>query len=160
MTFPTTKYLTPQEPPELNHSSRTKNMSRPTFYILALLFLHTHLAICNGVSVSGLENTEIDAMVRRGCTNKSGGCFEDAEMESEISRRVLLLQKKYISYETLKRDMVPCAKPGASYYDCHAGEANPYSRGCEVITRPKTELMSWTCKKLQSFSLLDIISIF
>ncbi|KDP39325.1 hypothetical protein JCGZ_01082 [Jatropha curcas] len=106
-------------------------MSRTELYILALIFLHTHFAICNGVSVSGLnslENTEIDAVMRR------VDWLEEAEMESEISRRVLLMQK-YISYETLKRDMVPCAKPGASYYDCHAGEANPYSRGCEVITR-------------------------
>ncbi|KDP39326.1 hypothetical protein JCGZ_01083 [Jatropha curcas] len=113
-------------------------MSRPKLYILALIFLYTHFSICNGVSVSGLnslEITEIDAIVSRPCTRKIGDCLEEAEMESEISRRVLLMQKKYISYETLKRDMVPCAKPGASYYDCHAGEANPYSRGCEVITR-------------------------
>ncbi|KAJ9153977.1 hypothetical protein P3X46_027359 [Hevea brasiliensis] len=113
-------------------------MSKPTLCLLALLFLHTHFTICNGISVSGLtslENTEIDVMVRRGCTMKIGDGSEEPEMESEISRRVLEMQKKYISYETLKRDMVPCTKPGASYYDCHAAEANPYSRGCEVITR-------------------------
>ncbi|KAK6266081.1 hypothetical protein QUC31_016918 [Theobroma cacao] len=56
-------------------------------------------------------------------------------MESESNRRVLVMQRRYISYETLRRDMVPCAKPGASYYDCNAGQANPYNRGCEVITR-------------------------
>ncbi|KAF2288981.1 hypothetical protein GH714_023226 [Hevea brasiliensis] len=90
----------------------------------------------NAVSgLTSLENTDIDVMVRRGCTQKIGDCSEEPQMESEISRRVLVMQKKYISYETLKRDMVPCTKPGASYYDCHAAEANPYSRGCEVITR-------------------------
>ncbi|KAF2299981.1 hypothetical protein GH714_006540 [Hevea brasiliensis] len=114
-------------------------MSKPTLYLLGLLFLHTHFTICSGVSVPGLnslENSEIDAMVRRGCTRKIGDCLEEPEMESEISRRVLVMQKKYISYETLKRDMVPCSKPGASYYDCHAGEANPYSRGCETDSDP------------------------
>ncbi|EEF39655.1 RALFL33, putative [Ricinus communis] len=110
-------------------------MLRPTFCLLAFLLLHTLFTICNGVSVSGFKNTEVDAIMRRVCTKKIGDCFEEPEMESEISRRVLVMQKKYISYETLKRDMVPCDKPGASYYDCHAGEANPYSRGCEMITR-------------------------
>ncbi|KAI4369259.1 hypothetical protein MLD38_017720 [Melastoma candidum] len=60
------------------------------------------------------------------------------EMESETSRRLLMMQpvKRYISYETLRRDMVPCTNPGASYYNCEAGRsrANPYTRGCEVIT--------------------------
>ncbi|CAI0437672.1 unnamed protein product [Linum tenue] len=65
----------------------------------------------------------------------SGFYEEEAEMESEISRRVMLMQRKYISYATLKRDMVPCDNPGASYYDCHPRAANTYNRGCEVITR-------------------------
>lgn len=55
-------------------------------------------------------------------------------MDSETNRRVLAMQKKYISYDTLKRDMVPCDRAGASYYNCHPRQANPYSRGCEVIT--------------------------
>ncbi|KAD5508885.1 hypothetical protein E3N88_16588 [Mikania micrantha] len=56
-------------------------------------------------------------------------------MESETSRRVLLMGKRYISYETLKRDVVPCGTPGSSYYNCNGnGVANPYNRGCEIIT--------------------------
>ncbi|OAY55302.1 protein RALF-like 24 [Manihot esculenta] len=143
MTFPTTTgsvlhLHNNSRTGDKNRSSQPRKMSKPTFYLLALFLLYTHLKFCDGVSVSGLnsfEKSEIDAMVRRGCTKKIGDCLEEPEMESEISKRVLMMQKKYISYETLKRDMVPCAKPGASYYDCHAGEANPYSRGCEVITR-------------------------
>jgi len=46
-----------------------------------------------------------------------------------------MAQKRYIGYETLRRDMVPCQKPGASYYDCRSGQANSYSRGCDTITR-------------------------
>lgn len=43
--------------------------------------------------------------------------------------------KRYISYETLRRDVVPCGTPGASYYNCRKNEvANPYNRGCEIIT--------------------------
>lgn len=47
-----------------------------------------------------------------------------------------MMGKRYISYETLKRDLVPCGTPGASYYNCKGkGVANPYNRGCEIITR-------------------------
>ncbi|GAV58968.1 RALF domain-containing protein [Cephalotus follicularis] len=106
-----------------------------TLYLVALILLQTHFSMCNGVYVFGLntlKTSEINVMATRGC---SEDCLTDAEMDSETSRRVLLMQKKYISYEALKRGMVPCARPGASYYDCHAAAANPYNRGCEVITR-------------------------
>ncbi|KAK9906116.1 hypothetical protein M0R45_020253 [Rubus argutus] len=97
---------------------------------LALLFILAHFPICNGASVldlNALKGSEIDV--------KIGDCLTEPEMDSEISRRVLAMQKKYISYETLKRDLVPCARPGASYYNCHPVAANPYNRGCDVITR-------------------------
>ncbi|KAL5781371.1 hypothetical protein ACOSP7_006400 [Xanthoceras sorbifolium] len=120
------------------HQTKTK-MSIPKFTVLlvALLFLY----IFSGVSVSalGLESlkktSEFDVMVKRNCTNKVEDCLTDPEMDSDTSRRVLVMQKRFISYDTLARDMVPCTKPGASYYACHRGQANPYSRGCEVITR-------------------------
>jgi hypothetical protein len=78
-----------------------------------------------------------DAVItKRVCTKTIGECLTEPEMlmDSESNRRVLAMQKKYISYDTLKRDMVPCDRPGASYYNCHRRQANPYSRGCEVIT--------------------------
>ena len=102
---------------------------------IVLLFLHTHLKICNGVSVLGnsLKTSEIDPTTRRVCDGEIGECT--AEMDSESNRRVLVMNRGFISYETLKRDLVPCSRPGASYYNCRAaGEANPYHRGCEVIT--------------------------
>ncbi|KAL4591127.1 hypothetical protein LXL04_004076 [Taraxacum kok-saghyz] len=61
---------------------------------------------------------------------------DEMTMESESSRRVLLMGKRYITYETLRRDVVPCGTPGASYYNCKRngnGIANPYNRGCEII---------------------------
>lgn len=73
-------------------------------------------------------------MVGRVSTQTIGKCSTDLEMDSETNRRILAVQKKFISYETLKRDMVPCGTPGASYYNCNSRQANPYNRGCEVIT--------------------------
>ncbi|WRX20301.1 Rapid ALkalinization Factor - like 5 [Theobroma cacao] len=106
---------------------------RPLITILSLSFLF--LQTCDAVSIldlnNALKNSEVDVMVPRVCNNKLEDCLEEQEMESESNRRVLVMQRRYISYETLRRDMVPCAKPGASYYDCNAGQANPYNRGCE-----------------------------
>ncbi|GFY83902.1 hypothetical protein Acr_03g0006760 [Actinidia rufa] len=103
-----------------------------------LLFFHIFPPIYNGdsvVALNSLENIELDAMAKRACAEKIGEC-EELLMDSEINRRVLVMQKKYISYDTLKRDLVPCNTPGASYYDCKAGgEGHPYNRGCEVIAR-------------------------
>lgn len=117
-----------------------------TLFIL-LIFLHTHFKICNGVSASGFNSlktaSELDEMMRRVCGG--GECIE--EIDSESNRRVLVMQRRFISYETLKRDLVPCTKPGASYYNCRAaGAANPYNRGCEVITgcaRDISDIKSW-----------------
>lgn len=85
---------------------------------------------------------------------KVGECSPETEMEmdsdsdsemkknSSSSRRVLwgggaaaASQKRYISYDALRRDNVPCNRPGIPYYNCHAlPKANPYTRGCSVIT--------------------------
>ncbi|KAM3289262.1 hypothetical protein P3S67_017549 [Capsicum chacoense] len=74
---------------------------------------------------------------KRGCVEKVD---EDDLMDSESNRRVLLMQKKYISYGTLKRDLVPFNTSGASYYNCKApGAANTYNRGCEIIARCATQ---------------------
>ncbi|KAH1050651.1 hypothetical protein GLYMA_08G108700v4 [Glycine max] len=102
-------------------------MSQPRFIVMTfpclalVLLLHTLLPICNGLSVVDLINLK---------------CLAEPEMDSESNRRVLegVQHIKYISYGTLKRDMVPCDRAGASYYNFHARPANPYNRGCEVIT--------------------------
>ncbi|CAA7012994.1 unnamed protein product [Microthlaspi erraticum] len=99
---------------------------------LSILFLQTHLSISVEVPVSSVKG-EIDAMLNRnGVINQEG---EEEIMPSEINRRVMMMRKQYISYATLRRDMVPCQKPGASYYACRSGQANSYSRGCNIITR-------------------------
>ncbi|GMH20271.1 hypothetical protein Nepgr_022112 [Nepenthes gracilis] len=106
--------------------------------LLLLLILHTHLSISSGNSdlgLNSLKNDEFHAMPKRVCGGQIGECAAEFEMDSEVSRRMLAMQKKYISYETLRREMVPCTVPGASYYNCGSAEANHYNRGCDVITR-------------------------
>ncbi|XP_071727172.1 rapid alkalinization factor-like [Rutidosis leptorrhynchoides] len=60
---------------------------------------------------------------------------EEIMMESESARRILA-GRGYISYGAMQKNNVPCNQRGQSYYDCNSrGQANPYSRGCNVITR-------------------------
>ncbi|KAK1431004.1 hypothetical protein QVD17_14193 [Tagetes erecta] len=60
---------------------------------------------------------------------------EEMMMESETARRVLA-GKRYISYNAMAKNNIPCNQRGQSYYDCNRkGQANPYTRGCNVITR-------------------------
>ncbi|XP_054806114.1 protein RALF-like 24 [Prosopis cineraria] len=108
-----------------------------TYLCLSLVVLHTHLPICEGLSVVDLnllEHGQFHAMTKRVCRKSIGECLTDPQMGSDSNRRLLAMQKRYISYETLRRDMVPCDRAGASYYSCHATQANPHNRGCEVIT--------------------------
>ena len=72
-----------------------------------------------------------------GCHGSIAECIgaEEEEMDSEINRRILATTK-YISYQSLKRNSVPCSRRGASYYNCQNGaQANPYSRVCSKIAR-------------------------
>ncbi|KAG6393042.1 hypothetical protein SASPL_147272 [Salvia splendens] len=99
----------------------------PKPQLCALLFLH--FLICGGVSLSDLNSGELAG-------NISDCAAEEELVDSESDRRALLMRRRYISYDTLRRDLVPCDRPGASYYNCKAaGVANSYSRGCEMITR-------------------------
>ncbi|KAI9075952.1 hypothetical protein K1719_042074 [Acacia pycnantha] len=124
-------------------------MSQTRFFFLffvfkTFLYLSLVLPICHGlplVDLDLLKQNEVssDIMAKRVCTGSIGECLslretETTMMDSENNRRILAMQKKFISYDTLRRDMVPCDSPGASYYNCHARQANPYRRGCEIIT--------------------------
>ncbi|KAI3822999.1 hypothetical protein L1987_10602 [Smallanthus sonchifolius] len=101
------------------------------FLLFSSIFLYTQIKISTGVSVlnpNPAKKCDLDSIGKRVFA-------EDEMMESESSRRLLLMGKRYISYETLRRDVVPCGTPGASYYNCReSGVANPYNRGCEIIT--------------------------
>lgn len=70
-------------------------------------------------------------------------CITKGEMIStELSsskgnskRRNLATGKRYISYDALKKNNVPCNRKGTSYYNCQSHQkTNPYKRGCSTIT--------------------------
>lgn len=162
MSHPTTQNLTCPVPttktprsPKTGTIKMSKLRDDPMLILyLALLFILAHFSICNGASIldlNALKGSEIDVKV--------GDCLSEPEMDSEISRRVLAMQKKYISYETLKRDLVPCARPGASYYNCHAVAANPYNRGCDVITRCRGthDIKTWEREVAIPFSFIFLL---
>ncbi|CAO2199448.1 unnamed protein product [Urochloa humidicola] len=85
------------------------------------------------------------------CTGPVGQCDVDMAEELGLSggglptgdpalRRTLAQRQprnRYISYAALRADQVPCNQRGRSYYsNCGAQKAaNPYRRGCSVITR-------------------------
>lgn len=98
-----------------------------TSLLLLLLIINTNTLTCEASSCSGKKIGECQ------------GLFEEEEMDSETNTRILWATaepgKRYISYEVLKGDNVPCNKPGMPYYNCHAlPKANPYTRGCSAIT--------------------------
>uniref|UniRef100_A0A0D9XRV5 Uncharacterized protein n=1 Tax=Leersia perrieri TaxID=77586 RepID=A0A0D9XRV5_9ORYZ len=64
----------------------------------------------------------------------------EMEMDSEAHSRMLWeassSKRRYISYDALRSDVVPCSRQGVPYYNCRiTTTANPYTRGCESITR-------------------------
>lgn len=70
------------------------------------------------------------------------GAEEEKEMVSESTRRLRELHqhRRYISYELLRADAVPCSIVGVLYYNCRSdggGDArvNAYHRGCDLISR-------------------------
>lgn len=72
-----------------------------------------------------------------GCKGSIAECMGsgEMEMESESTRRIVATSN-YISYGALQGNNVPCWHRGASYYNCQSGgQANPYPRGCSIITR-------------------------
>ncbi|KAG8089793.1 hypothetical protein GUJ93_ZPchr0011g28818 [Zizania palustris] len=74
---------------------------------------------------------------------QGGQCMKslelEMEMDSEAHRRLLWeassSNRRYISYDALRADVVPCSRQGVPYYNCRImTTANPYTRGCESIT--------------------------
>ena len=71
------------------------------------------------------------------CSGGVGDCIGEEEdmLDSEGARRQLAGRRRVISYASLKRDRVPCTRPGQSYYYCRGNvRANPYRRACNYIT--------------------------
>ncbi|OAY55990.1 protein RALF-like 33 [Manihot esculenta] len=104
--------------------------------ISAVLALHVALSTSSTAAVDFIP-------MESGCRGSIAECLMSGDqdflmefaMDSEINRRILSATR-YISYGALRRNVVPCSRRGASYYNCRPGApANPYSRGCNRITR-------------------------
>ncbi|KAL6964748.1 hypothetical protein U1Q18_052459 [Sarracenia purpurea var. burkii] len=108
------------------------------FFAAALIiFSSSHVAVVAGGDAE--QHLVRWLQSRSGCHGTIADCLADGDeefgLDSEVSRRILATTK-YISYAALQRNSVPCSRRGASYYNCRAGaQANPYSRGCNAITR-------------------------
>ncbi|KAH7573578.1 hypothetical protein ACOSP7_007332 [Xanthoceras sorbifolium] len=125
-------------------------MRASKFSGLVLVISAVILAVHVAVSVSVSSAVDFNGghhlgflPVKSECSGSIGECMTvgdealdlEFEMDTEINRRILAT-RGYISYGALRRNTVPCSRRGASYYNCRAGaHANPYSRGCNRITR-------------------------
>ncbi|WOL09144.1 protein RALF-like 22 [Canna indica] len=89
------------------------------------------------------------------CNGLVGDCTdEDAGVDilsAEDTRRFLYGRQKYISYGALNRNRVPCNRRGHSYYNCrNSGRANPYRRGCTIITSSRGEELVSLSRNLET----------
>ncbi|ERN02184.1 hypothetical protein AMTRI_Chr02g223040 [Amborella trichopoda] len=113
-------------------------MARLLYFSLLLILMLSLLF--SGSAMAGIPISDhfLDWVpAKQSCEGSIGECLsgEEFAMDSEINRRILATDQ-YISYNALKKNIVPCSKKGQSYYNCRAGgQANPYSRGCSAITR-------------------------
>ncbi|KAF3456650.1 hypothetical protein FNV43_RR01304 [Rhamnella rubrinervis] len=73
------------------------------------------------------------------CNGSIAECNQESEtlMESEISRRFLEDQKRYISPGALKPDQPVCRGAGGESYagNCLPPSSNPHDRGCSKYYR-------------------------
>ncbi|KAG5240905.1 hypothetical protein OIU76_014421 [Salix suchowensis] len=109
-------------------------MAAPKFCIFLLLsaILTVHMSLSSPTAVDFLPSESLSE-----CRGSIAECLMDEEfgMDTESNRRILATSR-YISYGALRRNTVPCSRRGASYYNCRPGaQANPYTRGCNRITR-------------------------
>nr|XP_043628710.1 protein RALF-like 33 [Erigeron canadensis] len=87
-------------------------------------------------TTSGCRGSMAECLAEGGDLNIEDDDEDEFSLDSEINRRILATNRRYISYGALSKNNVPCSRRGASYYNCRrGGQANPYSRGCSAITR-------------------------
>ncbi|KAM7249324.1 hypothetical protein ACFE04_017340 [Oxalis oulophora] len=99
-----------------------------------------HVHIANKATTYDNEKSDnAPSSSPRTCNDLLGECNkrenERLIKESKRLRRLLQAKTRYISYEALKKDNVPCGKRGNSYYNCRSNtKANPYRRSCTAIS--------------------------
>ncbi|KAL9232439.1 hypothetical protein vseg_007551 [Gypsophila vaccaria] len=115
--------------------------------VLALLLIVAESTTYNDATwgMTRLSSDNSDLPATRSCNGLVGDCIGDMEemLDSESNRRQLAGRRRRISYEAMKRDRVPCNRPGQSYYYCRGNvQANPYRRGCTYITHCARDMSS------------------
>lgn len=76
--------------------------------------------------------------IKSGNRKTGGEAFGDnrKKVGSGFKRRTLAASGRYITYDSLNRDSVPCSRRGDSYKNCQPeAQVNNYSRGCELSDR-------------------------
>ncbi|MCL7029005.1 hypothetical protein MKW94_007452 [Papaver nudicaule] len=106
--------------------------------VCMVLFILAMVCLIAGSSTS---SSDVVVGVARSSTQTCDGlgdCINgenELMVDSRIHRRSLFHPKDHISYEAIKKNSAPCGHRGRSYYGCtKASKANPYRRGCSVIT--------------------------
>lgn len=105
---------------------------QPCFLLLLLLLLPQDLRLVQAFSMSS-------------CNGSIAECDSEKEMlmESEISRRFLAQQKKYIAIGALRKDRPACdgssGRPYTKSGSCASSPANPYNRGCSKTYRCRSD---------------------
>ncbi|KAE8708169.1 Protein RALF-like 33 [Hibiscus syriacus] len=97
-------------------------MANASGFPLVISVVLTKLVVASFTVDSSGEHYLSLVPAEAGCQVSVAECmmYDELDMDSEISRRVLQTTK-YISYGALHRDTVPCSRRGASYYNCQPG---------------------------------------
>ncbi|XP_054820306.1 protein RALF-like 32 [Prosopis cineraria] len=117
----------------------SSNSSFFCFYFL-ILFVGFMSCLC-------LKSDAAAAASSFSCKNRTiAECNEEDEMtmmESEISRRLMVEQRKYISPGALRRDKPVCNGGGGEAYSksggCLPPPSNPHTRGCSKYYRCRSD---------------------
>ncbi|CAL1372795.1 unnamed protein product [Linum trigynum] len=84
---------------------------------------------------AGMSMATCDAMEGH-CFNADTDFMMDMESHDRLLWQVGSGRQRYITYQALRANSIPCGWRGNSYYDCDAHKrVNPYRRGCTAATR-------------------------
>ncbi|KAM7508314.1 hypothetical protein LguiA_018767 [Lonicera macranthoides] len=102
-----------------------------------LLILVAALAMVVESSSFKFKNTDWEMASTRTCNGPVGSCINQVEemmMDSDSNRRSLG-RVRFISYDAMRANNVPCNQRGVAYYNCGvSNRANPYHRACTAAT--------------------------
>ncbi|XP_042499315.1 protein RALF-like 19 [Macadamia integrifolia] len=122
--------------------------------VFLLLALVAMALMVDSSPLFSIDDGLLAAVSKSACNGLVGGeCISEANEEmmmmimdsddddDDVVRRGLYRRRRYISYEALKANKIPCRRPGQSYYDCRKNlKINPYRRSCTMATHCARDL--------------------